>query len=414
MDTPQRILNAVAMYERFCDDVSVSHKRHGDNLQSMVLLFQKNLNVREAYRAVFEGDPFLDWEQADNMRAARIYRDTGAWIALLRYFDVGAADDMGWKGFCAAHRIFAHFLASLAAARLDLPVADAVQLFLLLNIMNLEVLNGVEMFFSVHHGRAVKAEALHFFSKLADLPFDRSDRTAAVTALLTHFITVSHDRFREEVDLVHSKESCLTAIFKQKHMQAASLRPRLRSKLRGRAAEQGALARLDNFRSWSDIIRFPNVFSMLNRKRLYFTMSQTRLDCEATIRRFVHEQDLAQTVTQYQVKTPDADILTDVILQARITSEPFPELHQFRERCFHSFSMQQRSKLRLNDLLHLYMAAYQADGVWKQVWKSIFPVLSIQIIRDVEAFVASTPLNHQQVMDIVFADGGDAGGRDPP
>jgi hypothetical protein len=66
--------------------------------------------------------------------------------------------------------------------------------------------------------------------------------------------------------------------------------------------------------------------------------------------------------------------------------------------------MQQTAKLRLNDLLHLYLAAFQADGSWKQVWKSLFPVLSIQIIRDVESFVQAHPINHEHVMAMVFAD----------
>ena len=143
---------------------------------------------------------------------------------------------------------------------------------------------------------------------------------------------------------------------------------------------------------------------MLNKKRLYYTMSQTRIERDHYVHKFVHEHDLAETMLQYQVKCPDADILTDVIASTRIVSEPFAELHLFREKCFNSFSMQQTSKLRLNDLLHLYLAAFQSDCVWKQVWKSLFPVLSIQIIRDVESFVQSHPINHVHVMGMVFAD----------
>ena len=211
-------------------------------------------------------------------------------------------------------------------------------------------------------------------------------------------------QFEAEVELERSKESKLSQIFKQKHMQATTLRPRLRSKIKQDALQGSALATLDNFKPWCDTIRFPNVFSISHKKRLYFTMSQTALDFQTYIHKYVSERDIAQVILQYHVKNPDVDVLTDTILQARITSEPFAELHKFRNQCFHCFSVQQKSLLRLNDLLHLYMAAYQPQSGWKAVWKTIIPILSIQIIKDVEAFTAEHEINHEAVMAIVYGD----------
>lgn len=44
------------------------------------------------------------------------------------------------------------------------------------------------------------------------------------------------------------------------------------------------------------------------------------------------------------------------------------------------------------------MAAYQAQSVWKEVWKHLVGVISVQIIRDVEGFVASHPFAEAEVM----------------
>ena len=402
----QSIHNCINMYERFCDDVSIPMKRYVDNLHVMTILFQMNIDTREAYASVFNQNPFLDWPQATTLNTFKIYRDTGAWIALLRFIQLkssstGDADDINWKLFVQRHKVFSHFQSSLATAGLHIPPLHLTRLFLLLNTCNLQAQNSIELFYSTLFNRAVRHEAFHFFSLMADIPFDKCDRTAAVVALLRDFLTVDHEAFKSEVDLLRSKESRLTQIFKQKHLQASSLRPRLRSKLR---TKQGApLALLDKFQPWSEAIRFPNIFSIMNRKRLYFTMAQTRLDRETYIHLYTNEHELAKTVLQYHVKGPDIDIITDIVMQTRITSEPFVELHLFREHCFNSFSMQQVNKLRLNDLLHLYIASYQSDVAWKQVWKSIFPVLSIQIIRDVEAFVHQHPMNHQMVMHMIFA-----------
>jgi hypothetical protein len=293
---------------------------------------------------------------------------------------------------------------SLHASKLDLSHVHAAQLFLILNVTNLQAMNVVEMFFSILFDRSVNASALLFFSHMANVPFDKSDRTDAVVALLKDCLEVNLKQFNAEMELQRSKETLLSQIFKQKHIQATTLRPRLRSKIRQDALQNSALATLDSFKPWCDTIRFPNVFSMSHKRRLYFTMAQTRMDFNHYINTFVQEADLGQVIVQYHVKNPDIDILASTILQTRITSEPFAELHKFRNQCFHCFSVQQKTMLRLNDLLHLYIAAYQPTTVWKSVWKMIFPVLSIQIIKDVESFVQENEINHEAVMNIVFED----------
>lgn len=49
-------------------------------------------------------------------------------------------------------------------------------------------------------------------------------------------------------------------------------------------------------------------------------------------------------------------------------------------------------------ILQLYVAAYQAQGIWKEAWKHLIGVISVQIIRDVEGFVASHPFAEAEVM----------------
>ena len=49
------------------------------------------------------------------------------------------------------------------------------------------------------------------------------------------------------------------------------------------------------------------------------------------------------------------------------------------------------------------MAAYQSTLVWKEVWKNLVGVISVQIIRDVETFVSKHPFAHADVMRFVVA-----------
>ena len=131
-------------------------------------------------------------------------------------------------------------------------------------------------------------------------------------------------------------------------------------------------------------------------------MAQINVDPEVYINKFVHEEDLAPVVLKYSVKNPDVDVITDTIVQMKIVCEPFGQLHIFRNQCFNCFSVQQKAMLRLGDLLHLYVAAYQNPAIWKTVWKLVFPVLSIQIIKDVETFVSENKFNDEAVMNILF------------
>jgi hypothetical protein len=57
----------------------------------------------------------------------------------------------------------------------------------------------------------------------------------------------------------------------------------------------------------------------------------------------------------------------------------------------------------LVQILQLYVSAYQAPGIWKEAWKHVVGVISVQIIRDVELFVAKNPFADAEVMRFVAA-----------
>lgn len=54
-------------------------------------------------------------------------------------------------------------------------------------------------------------------------------------------------------------------------------------------------------------------------------------------------------------------------------------------------------------ILQLYVAAYQSPAIWKEAWKHLVGVISVQIIRDVEVFVAKNPFADAEVMRFVVA-----------
>lgn len=52
----------------------------------------------------------------------------------------------------------------------------------------------------------------------------------------------------------------------------------------------------------------------------------------------------------------------------------------------------------VRQILQLYVAAYQPPTVWRDVWRYLVGVISVQIIKDVEAFVGRREFAHEDVM----------------
>jgi hypothetical protein len=102
-------------------------------------------------------------------------------------------------------------------------------------------------------------------------------------------------------------------------------------------------------------------------------------------------KDVARTLVDNPVTIPDMQSVYMDIESLVMNIWPFDELNHFRMRCFGSFASHQKRNLTLTQVLKLYIAAYQYKPIWKQVWTSVYPVISPQIIRDVETFVDGMP-----------------------
>jgi hypothetical protein len=83
-------------------------------------------------------------------------------------------------------------------------------------------------------------------------------------------------------------------------------------------------------------------------------------------------------------------------------SAPFPLLTEFRKECFQSFPVTAVQRMTLSQILQLYMAAYQSPVIWKPLWKELISVISVQIVRDVDQFVAKHEFAHEDVMRFII------------
>lgn len=391
---------ATRLFARFCDDVSIDVRAASESLRKMLVVSQKNVNVRVAFAECFGLEAFIDWDRVESMWRDRPYQDSLAWVQLMGFVrEVG-----GWeRELLREHPVLLHFDECVRLSGLgDNSAWQSVALYLLVSVRQLHTLHAVELFYSTHFKRGVRSEALVFFSEMANKQFDRESQTRALVAVLKRCVGARGQELALELELMRTQALEMDMLFKQKMVRAAESRPRLRSRLRVAVDRQGSLFDMDQLERWTGFIRFPNVFSMKQRKRLYFVMAQCHVVQSEFMAHLLPDRELCATVLNYPVKQPDVDVIHQCVADLRVVSDPFPELHLFRARCFDSFAQEHKSRLRLNDLLQLYVAAYQAPAIWKNVWKLVFPVLSIQIIRDVEAFVEKVPFAAQSVLAIMF------------
>jgi hypothetical protein len=91
-----------------------------------------------------------------------------------------------------------------------------------------------------------------------------------------------------------------------------------------------------------------------------------------------------------RVVCPDEASLIKCINTLTLNIHPFEELKLFRKNCFGSYASYQSNLFTMTDVLRMYVCAYQPHGMWKHLWKSVDPLMSTQISKDVELFVKQT------------------------
>jgi len=115
-------------------------------------------------------------------------------------------------------------------------------------------------------------------------------------------------------------------------------------------------------------------------------------------------EPLLAKVAAHPVTQPDVPVLIRVLEALCMDgTAPFPEMTKFRRECFQSFPVTHVQRMDLSQILRLYVAAYQPITVWKEVWKQLVGVISVQIIRDCETFTSQNPLAEESVMRLIVS-----------
>jgi hypothetical protein len=188
-------------------------------------------------------------------------------------------------------------------------------------------------------------------------------------------------------------------------------RPRLRDRVTSELKTEERKAQVDtmldtweSYAGFSYKHRFPPTLSEKVRSKLYFLASQTRWDWAKYVERILPAGGpLCVKVASHPITQPDLPVLLRVIEGLSMDgSAPFQEMTDFRRECFQSFPVTAVQRMTLSQVLQLYITAYQNSIVWKSIWKELIGVLSVQIVRDIDEFVAKHEFAHEAVMGFII------------
>jgi hypothetical protein len=155
------------------------------------------------------------------------------------------------------------------------------------------------------------------------------------------------------------------------------------------------------FEQYGVYVRFSNSTSILKRLRCYLLGCMThQFDISHHMLKIV-TKDVADKILTMGSIIPHQESVSIAIQSLAMNRAPFAELNLFRDSCFSYFSINQRMNINLTQVLHLYIAAYQRKDIWKECWKSVYPIMSSQISKSVEQFVLRNPLPIDTFMHLI-------------
>lgn len=402
----------IESYIRFCRDFGTHPDNVTVSMQKAILASIKSINMRDVMTHLDSENTFMDYDLLAKRRDTNCFGDHTEWLKIMQLLHFDA------DGVVSTQDIHTHTpTISMVVRTLDdmklsqsIKLDDIMRLFILTNLNQITARHVTELFCSNLLGRNMAREALVFTSMLADQRFEQHQFTSDFLWLFKHLRI--DDAFTKEYNFFKQQKKNIQDVMRQRQIEnydggRIRLRDRIpknthakwkSNKTCGLQSQQA----LDSFNGWVARVRFPQITSHKMKHNAYFIVSQTVADehiCRAINRHY--EPEVSALVQQHRVVVPETSVICNIIGSLSMHVQPFEELINFRRECFHGFAYKDSHGLTWLQILQLYVSAYQYNPIWTQCWRHVLPILSHQIICDVEKFTANTPYNMDKVVDIL-------------
>ena len=285
-----------------------------------------------------------------------------------------------------------------------------LRMFLLQNLHSISGSSVLEQYCTRVLKRSVREDVLNFLARCSDYRYTVDAYNEAIGWVIQRL--VPSPEFASQLNAHLSQRETVATIMKAKVVQISSGRPRLLDKVKrvrnmsSVTTDSGVVltgTAIDTFDGWCTRVRFPNTISHRLKKRLYLVMSMPNINHRTIVNGYV-QKGLADDVLKQIIAMPDENTLADTISRLNIQMAPFPELLEFNKRAFRALPPNSVAEMSILTAMQLYICAYQQKEIWTKCWTYIYPVLSTQVIKDVEDFVTSTPVNEAKLLSLIKTD----------
>ena len=402
---------------QFSDQYNVNQKDVVSLPVKALILSLKYVNRQNLFSSLFPYD-FADWDLAERTLGANsnTLGDAETWLTLLGLLD--------WPQLTEKHRVeietqhppLALIKSNLKAHNLDSPGwGTACRVFILQLIQGLQSMHAIELLTTRMLARNTHEATMKLLAALYDTKHLPEEYLKTLYFILCQEnLAIDAATLTSTLSIINAQKEEHKLNMKLRSMQMLALRPRLRDRLKTSLLTEQSKEQVDSqsgtwdsYNGFRHIHRFPNTLSDRVTRQLYFLAAQTRWNWGECIPYLLDNAEIEERVKQHPVLQADIEILNWVINNLSMDGrQPFKEMMAFKARCFASFPVVHVQRMTLTQILRLYVSAYQAANVWKDVWKTQIGVISPQIVRDCEAFVDS---NAFAVTNIAMALSGRSG-----
>lgn len=166
-------------------------------------------------------------------------------------------------------------------------------------------------------------------------------------------------------------------------------------------ADSSKVAYEQSFASWANQQRFPISTGQRLQQVLYFLRAQPTVVSEEVYALYF-APSLVERVLQSTIDVIDADAMYSVLNCIRSYRHNIADLIDFRATCLTGVSLTIRSALTLQQVLQLYIAAFQHPSVRETLWRRVLNVWNHSVQQALQEFTARHAFDVENVLHTVM------------
>jgi len=390
------------------DQFNMDQKDAPSLLIKTIILSLKYVDRRQLFETLFP-DHYADWALLEAAPStSNPLGDTEPWLCLLSLLEWPALTDRD-REIEQCHPPLAQIKAGLKSNGLDQPGwTMACRALVLQLIQGLQSMHANEQLTSRVLGRPTRDSTMQFLAGLYDTKHLPSAYARTLEHILSNgVIQIDTARLAHTMSIITTQREEHKLNLRMKSMQLVALRPRLRDRLKSSLLNEQnkeqvdiKMGTWDSYAGFCHTHRFPNNLSDRVKRQLYFLASQTHWEWRDHVHHLIKNKDIESRVQQHPITQPDAQVIHWAIETLSMDGRPpFKEMMAFKAGCFNSFPVVYVQRMTLTQILRLYVAAYQPQSVWKDVWKAQVGIISPQIVHDCEGFVRENAFAGERIVE---------------